>query len=71
MTYQTTIIPAYGRDYTSRAKVVAAWKDGKDFLIQDMGSSHDGRYCSIRDEIGSVLIRYSRLQKITIIKGAK
>ena len=69
-TTTTTIIPAYGRDYTSKSAAEADWKAGKDFQIQDMASPHDGRYCSIRDNIGSVLIRYSKLEKITIVKGA-
>ena len=32
MTKYITLIPAYGRDYTSAAKMVADYKNGVDFL---------------------------------------
>lgn len=30
-----TAVPAYGRDYKSKRELLAAWNEGKDFLIQD------------------------------------
>ncbi len=30
-----TVTPAYGRDYTSQAKVRQAWADGLDFIVAD------------------------------------
>jgi hypothetical protein len=32
-----TIIPAYGRDYQSKAEISVAWNDDKDFIIQPSG----------------------------------
>ncbi len=32
-------VPAYGRDYKTKADVLADWEAGKDFLIQDMFES--------------------------------
>ena len=38
-----TLLPAYGRDYTSRAKVLADWNAEKDFIIADISSRYDGK----------------------------
>jgi hypothetical protein len=54
-----TVTPAYGRDYKSAAAARADWNAGKDFRI-----ALSGQYCSIRDNIPDVLIRYNRLTKI-------
>lgn len=35
--------PAYGRRYRTKAEMVAAWVEGKDFKI------YNGPYCSVRD----------------------
>ena len=54
-----TIIPAYGRDYKSAKAARDDWNSGKDFRI-----AVSGQYCSIRDNIPDVWIRYNRLTKI-------
>ena len=54
-----TVIPAYGRDYKSAAAALADWQAGKDFRI-----ALTGQYCSIRDSIPGVWIRYARQTKI-------
>lgn len=41
-----TIVPAYGRDYTSKAKAELDFREGKDFDLRDFNSSG---YCSIKD----------------------
>jgi hypothetical protein len=38
MATRITLIPAYGRDYTSKAKVAADWHADKDFLSVGFGS---------------------------------
>lgn len=64
-----TLTPAYGRDYTSRAKALKALLDGSDFLINDISSPWDGKPCSARDLAGqTVKIRYDRLRKVFIHK---
>jgi hypothetical protein len=62
-------IPAYGRDYPSRKAVLAAWKEGKDFLIQDYKESG---YISIKElEPGVTLnIRYKKLTMVCPVTGA-
>lgn len=59
------LIPAYGRDYRSKQAVLNDFKSGKDFLIADISSKYDGKYCSIRDfdKSESISIRYSKLTK--------
>lgn len=41
-----TMAPAFGRDYTSREKVLADWNGGKDFLMITLTNE---AYCSKRD----------------------
>ena len=33
----TTLTPAYGRDYKSVKALMEDWKDGKDFILQPSG----------------------------------
>lgn len=58
-----TLTPAYGKDYTSKAKAIAAFREGKDFVYNLLGSS---TYCSIRDfKQGEVVrIRYKKLTQV-------
>jgi hypothetical protein len=67
-----TISPAYGRDYTSKAKALADWDANKDFVIQDMRLSG---YVSksqvpdlIRDGITKVLLRYNKMHMVVLLK---
>lgn len=66
-----TVVPAYGRDYSSVKLVTDAWNSGADFRISDMSSPYDGRYVSKRDVEGSNLeiwARYSKLTKIVQVQ---
>lgn len=67
-----TVIPAYGRDYPSKHKVTEAVKSNKDFIISDMSSPWDGRYCNSEDlkhdGHTEVRVRYKRLTRVTIVK---
>jgi hypothetical protein len=52
--------PAYGRDYKSKAAVLADWQAGKDFRC-----AVSGRYLSTRDNLpNQVWVRYSKLTKL-------
>ncbi len=66
------IVPAYGRDYTSKAKVWEALEAGTDFRVADMSSRWDGMVCSLEDlrkeGITDVQVRYSKLGKVTTFK---
>jgi hypothetical protein len=52
-----TVIPAYGRDYKSKADALKDWNDGKDFK-----DAVTGQYLSKRDNIKEVWIRYNKLK---------
>lgn len=60
---RTTVVPAYGRDYSSAKAAIADWQAGKDFVIQDISNPWDGKPCSVRDGL-PVKIRYNRLMDI-------
>lgn len=53
-------VPAYGRDYKSKAAVLADWNAGKDFRC-----AVTGRYLSKRDNLpNQVWVRYAKLNKL-------
>jgi len=67
-----TISPAYGRDYTSKAKALADWDSNKDFIIQDIRLSG---YVSksqvpdlIRDGISKIMLRYNKMHMVVLLK---
>lgn len=60
-----TVIPAYGRDYTSAAAAVAAWDSGKDFKLPCGGPYVSKREMSAlkADGFTHVNLRYSKQEK--------
>ncbi len=64
-----TVIPAYGRDYTSKTAVLADWNAGKDFQIVTHGPD-DGRKINKGDKPTNVAltVRYFYGMKTTIIR---
>ena len=69
-TIPSTLIPAYGRDYKSKAAALADFEAGKDFMIADFSHPDDGRYANKADlPDGAVLnIRYKRLTMLCVVK---
>ena len=65
----TTLTPAYGRDYTSKKAAIKDFREGKDFILNDIMSRWDGKPCSIRDlkKGDSVKIRYGKLRKVMVV----
>ncbi len=68
-----TLIPSYGRDFTSAKAVKLAWSEGKDFTICCMMSRDDGRQINKADfdldqNLRGVMIRYKQLTQICVIK---
>ncbi len=62
-----TLIPAYGRDYKSKAAVLRDYQAGKDFRLADAFHGRSGAYCSIRDFPDTpVKIRYAKLRRVLI-----
>jgi hypothetical protein len=64
----TTVVPAYGRDYKSKAEVLTDFRAGKDFQMQSI--QHGTGYCSIKDFAPGVTvnIRYKRLTMVLPVK---
>jgi hypothetical protein len=71
-----TLVPAYGRDYTARAAVLADWNGGKDFRIASINAGRDdGRYTNKNDleryagqtNLTQVNIRFNRLADFVLI----
>lgn len=62
-----TAVPAYGRDYKSKAAVMADWDDGLDFRLEP-----SGQYISKADAVASgirtINIRYGNLRKVMVVK---
>jgi len=57
-------IPAYGRDYKSKAAVLTDWQSGKDFRC-----AMTGRYLSTRDNLPQqVWVRYAKLTKLVRVQ---
>lgn len=64
MQHDIHAVPAYGRDYKSKAAVLQDWQDGKDFR-----DAMTGQYLSIRDQIPvQIWIRYAKLTKMVRVK---
>ena len=64
-----TLVPAYGRDYKSKAAVLKDFDADKDFVIADLFSGNDGRYVNKSQLKGqSVNIRYKNKTMIMVVK---
>ena len=67
---QGTLTPAYGRDYKSKADVIADFRSGKDFRLVLMSSAG---YVSVRDynEGDMVKLRYNKLRHTAFYRVVK
>ena len=54
--------PAYGRDYKSKAEVMAAFNSEKDFIIQSALRGYAGVYCSKRDLAAFILDGFTHIE---------
>lgn len=65
------IVPAYGRDYKSKAEIEQDLLGNKDFEISDISSSDDGRYINLPQMreagIKEVRVRYKKLTMSCLI----
>lgn len=70
--YDLTLVPAYGRDYKTPEEAKAAWRAGKDFIIQSVMSPYLGKYASIHEVLHfpgqEIRIRYAQRSEILILK---
>ena len=68
-----TLMPAYGRDYHSRAKVLEDWEANKDFIIADITHKYCGKPVNKEQLMEtepnvSVRIRYHGQQRIALVE---
>ena len=69
-----TLVPSYGRDYSSQKEVQTAWDSGNDFTVYQIGNRYDGCQINKEDaevEGGSFSIRYKSKTKKALILCAK
>lgn len=65
-----TVVPAYGRDYKSKAAVQADWDANKDFTICDVLSRYDGSKINKPDAHGiSIRVRYDGSRKVAWLQN--
>ena len=64
-----TLTPAYGRDYKSKAAVEADIKAGKDFILNEYGSTWDGKPVNLEQLRGclKVNVRFGNLRKVAVV----
>lgn len=65
-----TITPAYGRDYKSKAAVLADWLAHKDFLAQPTGR-YVNRDDADEEFLQQVVVRYKALREVRILRRTK
>jgi hypothetical protein len=67
-----TLVPAYDRDYKSKAAVLADFEIGKDFIVADHFNRWNGKPVNkenlLADGIHAVNIRYGKLRKVAVVK---
>lgn len=64
------VVPAYDRDYTSKAAVQADWDSGKDFATQDLFVRGMLNCDDATDEM-VVNVRYDKMTKVHVIDVGK
>jgi hypothetical protein len=67
-----TVVPAYGRDYTSEEQINEDIQKGLDFKIMDISSPWDGRYINLEDAraagIKYLRVRYNNRTAVVVIE---
>lgn len=63
------VSPAYGRDYSSKAKAIHAWNNGDDFIIHGykMNNRYVNRTDALRTTATHIQIRYRQMAMVTVI----
>lgn len=66
-----TVVPAYGRDYKSKAEVMKDWNDNKDFKMVDFGQAFS--YINKADKAkyapnDTIKVRYDKMRKVMLIE---
>ena len=65
-----SVVPAYGKDFTSQKAIREHFDNNGDFLIQDISSRYDGSYVNREDLINfdapykHLKVRYKKLREV-------
>lgn len=73
-TMLSTLIPAYGRDYKSKAEVLKDFLADKDFLIQSVGLNGYINKSGIETDlphVTSIQIRYKQQRQVAVLTKSK
>jgi hypothetical protein len=60
-----TLLPAYGRDYKSKADILADLNADKDFVFSSIQSALVNRPQLVAEGCKSVVVRYAQQRKVT------
>lgn len=63
-----TLLPAFGRDYKSKAAIIDDINADKDFLISSLYPSLINRAQLVSEGCKSIVVRYSQQRKVTSLK---
>ena len=66
-----TLLPAYGRDYKSKAAILDDINNNKDFLVSSLYPSLINRSQLITEGYKSIVVRYASQRKVTSFKLTK
>ena len=69
-TEMLTVTPAYGRDYKTAKAAKESWKEGKDWIVQNIMSQYDGKPINKEDadkEGIKVQLRFCQNRKVTTV----
>jgi hypothetical protein len=66
------VTPAYGRDYIYKRSVLADFRDGKDFIMENIMDKYCGKPCNIEDlkKAGytRAQIRYNKKTRVVFVE---
>ena len=63
-----TLLPAYGRDYKSKAAIADDLNNNKDFIISGLNLTYANKDQLITENFKSIVVRYSQQRKVTSFK---
>jgi hypothetical protein len=62
-----TLLPAYGRDYKSKAAIADDLNNNKDFIISGLNLTYANKDQLITENFKSIVVRYSQQRKVTTL----
>jgi hypothetical protein len=66
-----TLLPAYGRDYKSKADIASDLNANKDFYISGISPALINKEQLINEGMKTVVVRYNNQRKVTSLKLVK